>query len=324
MWHETAHRLAILELLQKGTLQKRTAQADAWRELLALGWARRTSRQDELAIVPAFRTTLEQVLDSCWTDWRAVQQDLANRGLPPTDGGLRALRSQQRVVGADSLPLRLNQRTAASMLAEHSKSRLGEAAQQRLQASEVTSDYVVRMRGCRGLSLHRDGVKYDAALLEQIQGELVLSERALLDGTTLCGTPSALLLVENVGPFVDLTPLPGWLLVHVPGWHTQGAKRLFEMIPNVPTLHFGDFDPEGLQIYCHLRRARPNLSWVVPDWIADYLPSHGLATAWPDPELLTEAPGLVQQLAMQGRWIEQEALVFDERLWPLLRGLAGV
>lgn len=223
-----------------------------------------------------------------------MQQGLANRGLPPNDSGLRALRSQQRDARVDSLPLRLNQRTAAAAFAEHSKSRIGEAAQQRLQASEVTSDYVVRMRGCRGLSVYRDGVIYDAASLEQIQGELVLSERGLLDGTKLCGTPSALLLVENVGPFVDLAPLPGWLLVHVPGWHTQGAKRLFEMIPNVPALHFGDLDPEGLLIYCHLRRARPNLSWVVPDWIADYLPSHGLPTAWPDPELLIEAPAARQ------------------------------
>lgn len=323
MWHEAAHRLALLELLQSGTLQKRAAQAEAWRELLALGWARRTSRQDELAIVPAVRATLAEVLDNCWPDWRAVQQELANRGLPPNDSGLRALRSQERAGRVESLPLRLNQRTAASAFAEHSKSRIGAAAQQRLQASEVTSDYVVRMRGCRGLSVQRDGVLYDAASLEQIQGELVLSERGLLDGTRLCGTPCALLLVENVGPFVDLTPLPGWLLVHVPGWHTQGAKRLLEMIPSVPALHFGDLDPEGLQIYCHLRRARPNLSWVVPDWSVDYLPSHGLPTVWPDSALLSEAPGLVQQLAKQGRWIEQEALVFDERLWPLLRGLAG-
>ena len=323
MWHEEAHRLALLELLQDGTLQKRAAQAEAWHELLALGWARRTSRQDALAIVPALRPAVAEVLDHCWPDWRAVQQELADRGLPPSESGLRALRDHQRADRVDSLPLRLNQRTAASAFAEHSKSRLGEAAKQRLQASEVTSDYVVRLRGCRGLSVHRDGVIYDAALLEQLQGELVLSERGLLDGTTLGGTPAALLLVENVGPFVDLNPQPGWLLVHVPGWHTQGAKRLFEMFPQVPALHFGDLDPEGLRIYGHLRRARPSLRWVVPDWIADYLPSHALPTAWPDPELVTDAPGLVQQLAKQSRWLEQEALVFDERLWPLLRRLAG-
>ena len=323
MWHEPAHRLALLELLQTGSLQKRVTQAAAWQELLQLGWTRRTSKQGRLALVPHMRGAVEQTLDGAWADWRVVLQSLTARKLPATESGLMALQREQRLSTAPQLPARVSQRTAAAALGAHSKASLGEAAQQSLRGYQVTSDYVVRMRGCHGLSLSRDGETYDASLLEKVQGELLLSERGLLDGTTIHGAPATLLLVENVGPFVDLTPQPGWLLVHVPGWNTHAAKRLFELFPEVPVLHFGDLDPEGLQIFCHLRRTRPDLRWVVPDWTFDYVMSHGLPKEWPQTPELTDAPPVIQKLAEQRRWVEQESLVFDDRLWPALQEIAS-
>lgn len=321
MWHEPAHRLALLELQETGKLQRRSAQSLAWSELLTLGWACRTSRHNELAIVPMFRSRVEEVLDGCWPEWRTIQAALHERSLPPTEAGLNTLRSQQRLASAGELPRRLNQKTAAAVLGEHSKAQLGKSARSVLQECTVTSDYLVRLRGCQGLTLMRDGATHDAATLEQLQGELIFSERALLDGTTLEGAPAALLLVENVGIFVDLVPMPGWLIAHIPGWNTQAAKRLFDLFPNIPAFHFGDFDPDGLEIYRHLQQARPSLRWIVFDWFADYLPSHRLMKSWPDEEELAELPPLIQRLTQEHCWLEQEVLVFDERLWPMLQSL---
>ena len=323
MWHEPAHRVALLELLQTGSLQKRVAQSVAWQELLQLGWTRRTRRQDQLALVPRFRSAVEQVLDGSWPDWRSCLDKLTERNLPPTESGLLTLLREQRLQTAVQLPQRVNQRTAAAAIGEHSKARLGDSVQQSLQTCEVTSDYVVRLRGCGGLSLTHNGKIYDASMFEKVQGELLLSERGFLDGTTIHGTPAALLFVENVGPFVDLNPQAGWLLVHVPGWNTHAAKRLFEQYPEVPALHFGDLDPEGLQIFRHLRQTRPDLRWVVPDWIFDYVMSHGLPKEWPDTLEVADAPPVIRKLAEQRRWVEQEALVFDDRLWPALHEIAS-
>lgn len=318
MWHEPDHRTALLELIQTGKLTRRSAQAAAWQELLVLGWARRTARATELTLVPAFRTKIEQTLDRCWPGWRLVQAELLGRSLPPTPAGLHLLDDQHRAARSGELPHRMNQRTAAAVLAVHSKARLGAAARSRIASSTVTTDYVIRLRGCGGLCLHRDGAKYDAAELERVQGELILSERALLDGTTLVGQPRAVLLVENLGPFVDFPPPADWLLVHAPGWATQGARKLLSMFPDTPALHFGDLDPEGLEIYCHLREVRPDLIWVVPDWLMDYVPTHGQPVVWPRLPALDSAPPLIQKLAQEGVWLEQEALVLDERLRPWL------
>lgn len=319
MWHEPDHRIALLELLQTGKLKRRGAQVDAWQELLALGWARRTAREKELSLVPAVRADLERTLDGCWSEWRTILKDLLDRGLPPTAEGLRKLDGQRRAERVGVLPPRVNQRTAQAALAAHSKARMPTLAQSRIEASTVTTDYLIRLRGCDGMVLHRDGVTYDAARLEHIQGELVLSERAMLDGTVLTGTPEALLLLENIGAFVDLSPQPGWTLMHAPGWDTKGARRLLEMFPETPVLHFGDLDPDGFAIHLHLRGVRPDLIWVVPEWVADYVSTNGLPTNWPQTPDLATAPPLIKQLARAGLWIEQEAIVLDCRLWSWMR-----
>ena len=319
MWHEPDHRIALLELLQTGKLKRRGAQADAWQELLALGWARRTARETELSLVPAFRADLERTLDGCWSQWRTTQNELLERELPPTAEGLRKLDSQRRAERVSVLPSRINQRTARAALAAHSKARIPTPAQSRIEANTVTTDYLIRLRGCDGMVLHRDGVTHDAARLEHIQGELVLSERAVLDGTQLTGTPESLVLTQNLGASVDLSPPPGWIRVHAPGWDTKGARRLLEMFPETPVLHFGDLDPDGFAIHLHLREVRPDLIWVVPEWVADYVSTNGLQTDWPQTPDLTTAPPLIKQLARAGSWVEQEAIVFDLRLWSWMR-----
>ena len=38
--------------------------------------------------------------------------------------------------------------------------------------------------------------------------------------------PKAVLLVENVGFYIDVTAPAGWMVVHVPGWNTATTQLL--------------------------------------------------------------------------------------------------
>ena len=151
-------------------------------------------------------------------------------------------------------------------------------------------------------------------MLEAIAGEVVLSERALIDGTRLVGTtPIAVLLVENLGPHLDIEVPEGWM-VHVPGWNTATVKRVLEQLADVAIVHFGDLDPEGVRIAFHLRKAYPGLHWLVPNIWREYVPDRAQTTQWPADLVLDDAPELIEELRAAGKWIEQETIVLDPRL----------
>jgi hypothetical protein len=147
-----------------------------------------------------------------------------------------------------------------------------------------------------------------------VLGEVAIAERAFLDGVALDGAPRAVLLVENLGAWRDLSAPDGWLVAHAPGWDTVTALHLLACFPAVPALHFGDLDPNGVRIYRHLRAHRPELRWLVPDLWVELIESHGRRGAWPADLDVDDAPPLVRALARQGLWLEQERLVLDRRL----------
>jgi hypothetical protein len=208
MWAAERNRLALLELWESGRLLRRAAQEEAAEELLRLGWARRTRRGDVLQANERHRADVAAALGRVWPGWEEVLAALRGRGLPPTERGLRGLLAAQREEALPALPGRLNLRTATAAVAAHSKAALGHGQRGLLRDVELTRDGVVRMRGAAGLLLVRGGsFGYRGEELEALLGEVVLTERAMRDGTRLVGRPRALLLVENAGPFVDL-PAP--------------------------------------------------------------------------------------------------------------------
>ena len=77
------------------------------------------------------------------------------------------------------------------------------------------------------------------------QGEVILNERALGNGTQFTGVrPSAALLVENLGPYMDVPAPDDWMVIHAPGWNTVTAMRILDLLDGAPILHFGDLDPQ--------------------------------------------------------------------------------
>lgn len=315
-WSSRPHGLALVELLIEGRLQRRTVQREAWAYLLELGWARRTGRSTTLALDPVKRSLVERTLDQAWPSWREVCDQLHVHGLRPTPADLERLDRQARfdALDPDRLPERINRRTAAALVGRHAKARLGPFEQVVLEDVEVTDDGIARMRPSVGLTVERDGVEHDARRLATLLGELVLSDRALRSGTRLAGSsPRAILTVENLGAYQDARVADDLLVIFVPGWNTRMMRDVLAGLEDVPIVHFGDLDPNGVAILEHLRRWRAEVGWLVPEFWQAQIAARGLTKRWPTFNMPPDAPQWVRGLVEKGIWLEQEVIVTDPR-----------
>ena len=315
MWERDENRLAVVELVHTERLKRRENQREAWEWLAQLRWTKATGRRDELALAAGMRSEIEEVLDRRWPEWRGARTRLVEAGLPVTHEGWKALQDTERAGRAGTLPRRLNAKTAAAYVGPHSKAGLTDARRTALAGSEVTRDGIVRLRPNNGLMLEAADRRVDASMFVDIAGEVVLNERALRDGTRLTGVrPSAALLVENLGPYVDVPAPDNWMVIHVPGWNTATATLVMDQLDGIPILHFGDLDPQGAEIVSHLRRQYPRLRWVVPEFWKECVPDRALKRPWPRDLDLTGAPTLVHELKDSRLWLEQETITLDPRL----------
>jgi hypothetical protein len=313
-------RVALLELAATGRLRRRAGQADTWEELAALPWTRRTSRRDELELVPERRMELEMLLERVWPQWREVLDRTRRAGLRPDERGVAEAARMDRAGRAPTAPARrLHVKTAAAAFAAHSKATLPDGEVAALAGVELTGDGLIRLRPSAGLALRRGEREYSAAELGAISGEIVLTDRALRDGTRLAGRrPMALVLVENLGAYIDLGPPDDLLVAHVPGWNTAMVQQLLDECGGIPVLHFGDLDPAGWRIHRHLLSLAARASWFAPAFWEEYIDSHGLPCEWPEEARLDPVP-LARRLAERGLWLEQEVIAIDERIGPALR-----
>jgi len=314
MWQSMSERLALLELLVRGRLPRRRAQATVWEALAELPWTKRTGRRDELGINESRRSELVELVDRVWPAWDAGLAELTSRGLPPTPEGWAALEDAQRAAALPALPEQINRRTAAALVAPHSKARLTKRRLAALGDTEVTHDGSVRIRAPKGVMVRTTRGTLELEPISAMLGEVSLPERALKGGLQIGGAFQATLLVENLGVFRDLAVLDGWIFAHVPGWDTATTRQLLERLAHVPVVHFGDLDPNGVRIFHHLRGLHAGLRWFVPPFWEELVETRGRSTTWPDDLDFRDAPGLVQWLAERGLWLEQEPLVVDPRL----------
>ena len=323
MWQDIDARLALLELLSRGSLKRRQSQQQAYDALHELPWTRATGRRNQISLVEDRRRDLVVLIDRVWPTWRDELAELVERGLPPTPDGRRRLNDLRRAESLGELPDRLNRHTAAAHTAPHAKATLSKSRTEALGKVETTHDGSVRLRLFSQAAVRSSLGEVDLLGVADVLGEVSVPERAMLDGLALDGNFRAMLLVENLGAWRDFPPVDGWVFVHVPGWDTATVKRWLELV-RVPVAHFGDLDPNGVRIYLHLRELLPELMWFVPWFWSEYLPLHGLRREWPDDLDLAWAPELVRELASRGLWLEQERLVSDARVGEALRALGGV
>lgn len=314
IWASDNARLALLELLSRDSLKRRHTQLEAYDALAELPWTRATGRRDEIGVVEERRTELAGLIDRVWPAWRDVLADLVAAGLPPTPDGYGRLLDMERAAAIPELPERINRRTAASLTASHSKASLTEARRGALGRTDTSHDGSIRLRPPAGLSARTANGVVDLSGIATVLGEVSMPERALLDGLAFEGAIRAVLLVENLGAWRDLSPPPGWLLAHVPGWDTATVGHLLDRIEGIPVVHFGDVDPNGVRIMLHLRKRAPNLKWFLPEFWFELVDACGLRATWPQDLNLDFAPAPVRELAARGLWLEQERIVFDPRM----------
>jgi hypothetical protein len=324
IWESDNARLALLELLSQGSLKRRRTQLEAYDALAELPWTRASGRRDEIGVAEERRTELAGLIDRVWPAWRDALADLVAAGLPPTPDGYGRLLDMERAAAIPELPERINRRTAASLTASHSKASLTEARRGALGGTDTSHDGAIRLRPPDGLSARTANGTVDLSGIATVLGEVSIPERALLDGLVFEGAIRAVLLVENLGAWRDLCPPPGWLLAHVPGWDTATVGHMLDRIEDVPVVHFGDLDPNGVRIMLHLRRRVPNLKWFLPEFWFELVDVCGLPTTWPEELDLDFAPAPVRALAARGLWLEQERIVLDPRMVEALEAvLAG-
>lgn len=321
MWQTPEERLALLELLTTGKLKCRRAQAVAFAALAELPWTRVTGRRDEIGLVDARRHELVALLLRVWPTWSEALADLTIRGLQPTPDGWRQLEDARRAELLPQLPGKLNRRTAAALAAPHSKASLTEERMLALGGTEPTSDGSLRLRPPRGLVAHTRTGAVDLAAVAAVLGEVSIPERAFKDGLSLSGSIRAVLLVENLGAWRDLPEIDGWLFAHVPGWDTTTVILLLNCLRQVPAIHFGDLDPNGIRIHLHLRERFPGLRWFVPEFWEELVATRGQPGSWPDDLGMDDLPTLVRTLAQRGLWLEQEPLVVDPRIRSTLEAM---
>jgi hypothetical protein len=313
-WNRVEDRLLLLELLVSGRAKKRRSQEVAFETLADLPWTRRTGRRDEFGLVEDRRHELVALIGKVWPEWTETLAELTARGLPPSPDGWVKLEEARRVAQLPDLPPLINRKTAAALVASHSKADLSAVAMAALTGTVTTHDGSVRMRPPRGLLARTERGQLDLEAIARVLGEVAVPERALREGLTLEGTIRAVLLVENLGAWRDLPDLDGWLVVHVPGWDTPTVGLLLEKLRSVPIIHFGDLDPNGVRILRHLQDLRPGVRWFVPSFWEESVVTRGLPGAWPNEIDLSKAPPFVERLVAQRLWLEQETIVFDARL----------
>lgn len=208
-------------------------------------------------------------------------------------------------------------------MSDYSKTTMSQALRQSLVNTHVTHDGIIRLRPSVGLRLRNKDHEIDACVVANVLGEVVLTERALSEGTVFDGTlPRFMLTVENLGPYLDVRVPDDCLVAHVPGWDTRMIRMIFEQLPRVPIVHFGDLDPNAVRIIHHLRQLRPNIHWLVPAFWDEYVAQKGVVARWPADLELTGAPDLVRSLAIAGLWLEQETIVLDTCLADLIGSLS--
>lgn len=313
MWSTRAPRVALLELWSTGRLRRRKRWGEAWDWLLGQTWVREVGRHGVLVLTPGGGRDLEALLDRAWPAWRSTVHALEAEGLGVDERGFDELDLRLRAAGAADLelPERVNRRNLEAL----------RTTRDLPPGVTVTSDGLVRLRPSRGLRLARGEREQDAAELAGFLGEVVLSERALLDGVRLAGEPPrALLLVENRGPYIDMPAPEDCLVGHVPGWDTSALALLLQALPpGLPVLHFGDLDPQGVRLARHLRTLCPELRWFVPGFWEEHL-EQAPRCDWPRGLVVDQDPVLLQTVATRRRGLQQELVALDPRLGAALAG----
>jgi hypothetical protein len=304
----------MLRLLIDGWSPEQPGATDEAASFFRVGWVRRERGNIVTANAREIRERLE--LLSPGLEEMALAAKRLNLN-PFTRGGHRM--AARAAKGLPPMPKHISRKVAGAWLKPHSKHALSEEEAAAAGIEQLLGDGLFRIRSTGPLSVvNREGRSSDLQHNTSVYGEASLPERFLDRCNHMIGRPRAVIMVENAGAFTEL-PLPeGMVAVHVPG-NDASATKLLRLLPDVPVLHFGDWDQRGREASRRVRGAASAagcpFSWVCPAWLSDYIETHAMkVTGVPWRAPFDDLPEPVACLAKRGIWIEQEPLTLDSRL----------
>lgn len=273
------------------------------------GWIVKGSRRREWNLKGQAIGDIEKRLTVLLPTWDADFELLEKEGKSPLNqADLEALPALRRPVPRKE---RINRRNWHAVSGAGPKRR-----QRRPSVDTLTTDWVLRLRPNRGLKavfgdnavdVHENALRWT---------ECVIPERAWAKIRGFSGSlPEAVVTCENLGAFIDLPDIPNVTIVYAPGKDIGPAVLLLNLLPSSRWVHFGDLDPEGVNIALRIsRKTNRPLVFFVPTFAEEYLElelGYRIKEQWKDP--LPNLP-ILKCLQEKGMGIYQERFMLDERL----------
>lgn len=308
-----ATEIAILaRLIETGSIICGVKNESFIRRLETARWITVGKRKAEWVIRLEYTTSLETRLSSLLPSWRndfnylrSISRDPYN---PSDIEALSMLRRQTSTSG--NMVNRRNWNAAVGLGPKH-KAKIP-------SNGVLTKDWTLRFRPNKGLiGQHEKGI-VDLYEMATIWTECVVPERFWMSFTTISGVlPKTIITCENLGAYIDLPVSESTLVIYSPGADIEAAVSLLKMFPAVRWMHFGDLDPEGVDIAKRIAgHLKKEMKLVIPFFAEDYLDAaKPHETTWND---VPDIPLLLALKAKKKR-IFQEVFMLDERLLDALK-----
>lgn len=310
--------LPYVKLLHNGDLLSSPSTKSIAEKCLKLRWAQLTRRKNIITITDLGREAIPTFLTNQWPEWKEYSDMLIAAGQALSVDGIRLFEQQKKAAGL-VLPKMIHHKTLASICGKHSKTGVSKSLEKIAEESLITTDQMLRLWANKGLIVsYGEGEKLSCDNIMNAFGEIAIPERAFINGFNLEGTlPKVIMTVENRGSYVDFpVKYDSLMLINCPGDDTSLAIRLLNLLPpGIPCYHFGDLDPKGLAIAERLGNSvKQRVSLFIPSFWQEYVGElYTGAKEWNDLNSSFGASVIVRQLSTQGKWLEQERIMLDDR-----------
>jgi hypothetical protein len=163
--------------------------------------------------------------------------------------------------------------------------------QHRHSSDDLTVDWVLRLRPNQGLTAVLEDKEVDLYEIASLWTECVIPERAWANIKGFKGNlPKVIITCENLGAYIDIPDIPNAAIVYSPGKDIRSTVNLLDSLPSSGWIHFGDIDPEGVNIALQIaKKTKRPFSSFIPSFIEDYFDlSHRVRVSWKETRLTSQ------------------------------------
>jgi hypothetical protein len=311
--------LPYIKLLYNGEILSSTSTKSIAEKCLKLRWAQLTRRSNIIALTDLGRESIPTFLTNQWPEWKEYSDTVLASGQALSVDGIRLFEQQKKTAGL-VLPNMIHHKTFASICGKHSKAGISKSLGKIAEEGLITTDQILRLWANKGLVVsYGEGENLSCDKIMKAFGEVAIPERAFINGFNLEGTlPKVIMTVENRGSYVDFPVRDDSLmLINCPGDDTSLVIRFLNLLPpEIPCYHFGDIDPKGLAIAERLTKSlKQRISLFIPSFWQEYVGELYTRTKeWNSWKFSDNVSKIVRKLANEGKWLEQERIMLDNRL----------